>query len=404
MQRLQTRNTRGLTRMLVCAVLLPACFAQIQPGQLAPKPLQPGQTQPGQIQSSQADADRIQPGQVAPSASSNSNPDAPPRSDIVVPVNVVIAPTTVLDRRGNYVNGLQIQDFSLFDNGKEQRITQDVSFEPMSIVVAVQASANLNDILPKIQRVGIAVDNLIVGQEGEAAVLAFDHRLRVMQDFTTDPDKIQEAMRKITPGSSNHAVIDAVVESVRMLRKRAPDRRRIIVLVSEKRDKGSEGRLREALTEAQFANVAIYSIDISSIMAGLTGTPQPPAPSPIPSTAYHLPTGQTATPNMVEQNTQVGNWIPLFVDIFKSVKSIFVDDTLDVFTRFTGGKEYSFVSQKDLEKATTALGEELHSQYLLSYSPNNLGEGGFHDIRVTVNRPGLEVRTRPGYWVAARPE
>jgi len=81
-----------------------------------------------------------------------------------------------------------------------------------------------------------------------------------------------------------------------------------------------------------------------------------------------------------------------------------VDDTLDVFTRYTGGKEYSFVSEKSLEKAVTGIGEELHSQYMLSYSPNNQTEGGFHEIKVVVNRPGLEIRTRPGYWVAARPQ
>jgi hypothetical protein len=40
----------------------------------------------------------------------------------------------------------------------------------------------------------------------------------------------------------------------------------------------------------------------------------------------------------------------------------------------------------------------------LSYSPNNQIEGGFHEIRVVVNRPNLEVRTRPGYWVATRAE
>ncbi len=74
-----------------------------------------------------------------------------------------------------------------------------------------------------------------------------------------------------------------------------------------------------------------------------------------------------------------------------------------MFTRFTGGKEYSFLSQKSLERAVTAVGEEIHSQYLLSYNPNNLQEGGFHEIRVEVNRPRLEVRTRPGYWIAGQP-
>src|SRR5947209_15226311 len=74
---------------------------------------------------------------------SPATPDLPRRSDIVVPVNVVIAPTTVLDKSGNYVNGLSLDDFKLFDNGKPQRITQDIAFEPISLVVGVEASSML---------------------------------------------------------------------------------------------------------------------------------------------------------------------------------------------------------------------------------------------------------------------
>lgn len=375
-------QTEAMRKALVLLVGAVSCFAQSQPGQTRPAQIQPGQLPPA----------------------SDSTAEMPLKSDIVVPVNVVIAPTTVLDKNGNYINGLGLEDFTLYDNGKAQRITADVSFEPLSIVIAVQASANLSEILPKIQRVGLLVDNNIVGENGEAAVLAFDHRLRVMQDFTSDPAKIQDAMKKITLGSTNSRMIDAVVESVRMLRKRPPDHRRVILLISEKRDKSSEGRLKEALTETQFANVSIYSLDISSLVASLTSRALPPPPSQIPPTAQHLPASGPQTPTTMDQLYNGSNAVPLLVDIFKSVKSIFVDDTLDVFTRFTGGKEYSFVSQRDLEKVTSALGEELHSQYLLSYVPNNLNEGGFHDIRVVVNRPGLEVRTRPGYWIAGRPE
>ena len=117
-----------------------------------------------------------------------------------------------------------------------------------------------------------------------------------------------------------------------------------------------------------------------------------------------MPAGAAVTPTTVDQNYYLGNYIPVFVDIFKAVKSIFVEDTLDVFTRFTGGKEYAFVSERSLEKAVQGISQELHSQYLLSYTPNNQAEGGFHEIRVVVNRPNLEVRTRPGYWVATRTE
>jgi VWFA-related protein len=319
-------------------------------------------------------------------------------------VNVVVAPTTVRDRNGEFVNGLQLQDFQLYDNNKLQKVNADVRDEPLSLVVAVQRSSNLTDFLPKIQSIGSMLSQLVAGQNGEVAVVGFDHRIQVMQDFTSEGAKISEAMKKMTPGSSNHAVIDAESQCIRMLTHRPPDRRRVLLLIAEKRDRGSELRLREALTEAQFANVSIYSLDISTVVAALTDKGIPPRPPSIPPEAEHLPGGYAATPTTVEQNYYMGNYIPVFVDIFKAVKSIFVDDTLDVFTRFTGGREYSFIGERSLEKAVSGISDELHSQYLLSYSPNNQTEGGFHEIKVIVNRPNLEVRTRPGYWVAARPE
>jgi VWFA-related protein len=384
----QTKGMRALLIFCVCAI----GFAQ------APGTLDPAKVQPAPNQDAATPSKPLLP----PPISAN----APSGDDITFRegVNVVIAPTTVQDRNGEFVNGLQLQDFELYDNNKLQKITADVRDEPLSLVVAVQRSSNLETILPKLQRIGTMLNQLVAGQDGEIAIIGFDHRIQVMQDFTKEGQKISEAMQKMTPGSSQHAVIDAVNQSVRMLTHRPPDRRRVLLLIAEKRDKGSELRLREALTETQFANVSIYTVDISTVVAALTDKGIPPRPPAIPAEAQHLPGGYANTPTMVEQNYYVGNYIPLFVDIFKAVKSIFVDDTLDVFTRFTGGREYSFIGEKSLDKAISGISDELHSQYLLSYAPNNPGEGGFHEIKVVVNRPRLEVRTRPGYWVAARPE
>src|SRR5579863_5727993 len=296
------RNT--LTMLLLCA----AGFAQ-QPGTLDPA------KDPAKI----ADKEKAE------------------KSTFGIVTNVVIAPTTVLDKHGDYVNGLQPQDFQLYDNNKLQHIQQDVHDEPLSLVIAVQKSANLNEILPKIQRIGSMLKDLIAGEDGETAIVAFDHRVVVAQDFTNDTGQITETMKKLTPGSSQHAVDDAVMKGIGMLKKRDPKRRRVLLLIAEKRDKGSEIRVREVLTEAEFANVVIYSLDISSIMAGLTSTGMPPPPPPIPAAAQHMPVGGDATPTTIDQNYYNGNYIPVFVDIFKSVKSLFVEDAVVVFTRFTGG-------------------------------------------------------------------
>jgi VWFA-related protein len=95
-------------------------------------------------------------------------------------------------------------------------------------------------------------------------------------------------------------------------------------------------------------------------------------------------------------------FIPLMVEIFKSSKAIFVDNPAEVFAKGTGGTEISFAKQKGLEEAISKIGSEIHSQYLISYNPNNKEEGGFHEIDVEVNsRDAKTVRTRPGYWLAS---
>ena len=72
----------------------------------------------------------------------------------------------------------------------------------------------------------------------------------------------------------------------------------------------------------------------------------------------------------------------------------------EAFTYFTGGQLYSFATEKALENAISDIGKDLNSQYLLSYSPSSevKSDSGFHTIKVAVNRPGLKIRTRPGYW------
>src|SRR5262245_58840395 len=134
-----------------------------------------------------------------------------------LPVNVVLAPTTVLDKDGNYVVGIKGSEFRLFDNSKLQNIKVDEIFAPISLVVAIQADAKAENALPRVQKIGTMLQSMIAGDQGEVAVVAFDHRIQKLQDFTADPDKIQEALKKIKPGSSTSVLTDTVVEATRML-------------------------------------------------------------------------------------------------------------------------------------------------------------------------------------------
>lgn len=326
---------------------------------------------------------------------------------IVTSVTEIIVPVTVYDRDDRFVNGLVPRDFRLFDNEREQNIKVTAEYQPISLVVCVQANRDVGPILPQVRKIGSMIENLVVGDQGEAAVIAFDHRIMVKQEFTNDVAKISEALVKVAPGSSSSRMIDAVQEATRMLRNRAPTRRRLILLLSEARDVASEGRGKETLIELQLANVTVYTVNMSRLVSTVMKEKEIPRPDPLPPAARSMPSNVPATPTSVAQKTgnQGGSFdaIPLMVEIFRDVKAVFKDNPAEVFTKGTGGVEHSFLKQKALEEAIAKIGEEVHSQYLITYSPNNTDEGGFHVIQVRVpERQGLKIRTRPGYWLAAR--
>src|SRR3712207_6063487 len=74
-------------------------------------------------------------------------------------VEEVIAPTTVVDADGVYVTGLKPIQFRLYDNDKPQTIKVDEIVQPVSLVVAVQADAKVEAVLPKVQKLGTILQN-----------------------------------------------------------------------------------------------------------------------------------------------------------------------------------------------------------------------------------------------------
>lgn len=379
-------------RLAFVAALPGLLAAQITlPGTPAPKPVSPPKKAPQM------------PGQPAPQLPA----DLAEGPVIRATVNVVLVPTTVTDEKGRFVQGLEPQDFLLYDNDKLQTINRDIAALPLSLVVCIQRSNNIDTMLPKIRRIGNVMNDLLIGQDGEAAILAFDHRIELLQDFTQDPEKINEAVKQIRPGSMTSRLNDAVQTAIRMLRYKK-DRRKVILLIAETLDRGSEASVKEVATELQLHNVDVYTLNINRLVTRLTEKPQLPRPDPFPPGARPRPGIAPSDPTTLAQMSgspgYAAEFIPVIEEIFRAAKAIFVKNPAEVYTKFTGGREFGFTTQDGLERAIAAIGSEIRSQYILSYSPNNKLEGGFHRIRVEVNRPRLRVRTRPGYWMAAVPE
>ena len=365
-----------------------------QPGELGPAPqkLPPGQPVPN------SKDEKTEDDATVPASSAGGSDEYTIRER----VRYVLVPTTVLDPDGHgYVNGLKKEDFEVLDNNKAQRITTEFTQQPLSVVLAVQANSEVDPLLPVINKSGVLLQGLVTGQEGDAAILAFDHRMQVVQDFTSDAGKLDDAMHKITAGSSTAALIDAVMYADTMLRRhdRQNVRRRVVILLSRNIDRGSETKLEEAIHKIQFDNVIVYCVDMSKIKTSLLTKPGYPGRQNggVPPEALPNARGQVQNDTNVIQQMD-GNWLKVIPPAMRGIRDLLKRTPAEAFSYFTGGNLYNFSDQRGLERAITDIGQDLNSQYLLSYSPNNKAEPGFHHIRVVVDRPGLQVRTRPGYW------
>jgi VWFA-related protein len=298
---------------------------------------------------------------------------APP---IQANVPLVLAPVTVTDRKGNLIDGLTVKDFALTDEGVPQKLrldTSDTVLAPVSLVVAVQSSGISTPELFRIQRVGSMIKPLVIGDRGQAAVIAFDEETRVFEDFTSDSSKISSAFERINPRTIKSArLIDAVGEGVRMLTTRPANNRRIMLLLSESRDRGSRMKLAEAIEQAQRAGVVIYAGTYSA--QGAAWTSRPENAPPMPGGPDYL------------------GGIGELVRLGKA-------NAADEFARATGGRHLSFLTLNSLEKTISRTGEEIHSQYLLSFVPAESKKSGFHRIQVAVpSMPNAVIRVRAGYW------
>ena len=153
-------------------------------------------------------------------------------------------------------------------------------------------------------------------------------------------------------------MVDAVDQAVLMLRHKPQNRRRIILLVSEQRDKGSAARGRETLIALQLSNISLYAVDINQLSRRLTEQAEPPRPNPLPPEAYNMPMGaNTPTaggPNHWSRHT--AEFVPALQEIYTDAKAIFIRNPIEVFTKGTGGAKFSFVSQHGLEDAIAKIG------------------------------------------------
>jgi VWFA-related protein len=199
---------------------------------------------------------------------------------------MVLVPVTVNDANGRVVDGLEASDFQVLDNGQTQKVVVDTiatGVAPIALAIAVQSSGISYAVLEKVRTIGGMIRPLIIGERGCAALFSFAERVRLLQSCTNDTDALEGAFRQLRTGEPRRAVmLDAVYAGIEELRNQ-PNSRRVLLLISETKDRGSETELDVAVAAAQAAGVTLYAATYSAFKtaftsktpSGLTGLQNP---------------------------------------------------------------------------------------------------------------------------------
>ncbi|HTV56129.1 MAG TPA: VWA domain-containing protein [Terriglobia bacterium] len=350
---------------------------------------------------------------IKPNVGSTAKPAADPDSantlqqglaSIHVQSNLVVAPVTVIDRSGNFIQDLTQNDFHILDNGVPQRITEfQLATQPVALVIVVQTNMSVDPLLSQVRPVGSEFSGLLVGQKGVAAVITFADRVHVVQDFTNDPLALHAAMTHLVAAGGKARLNDALARAILMLSERPTAERRVIVVFSEGYDRGSETAKQEVVQAAADADVTIYGLKFDPTEVLLRRQDSPT----VPNTLYDndaLPgvPGAPHTPETTRDYNSAPYLNPLDL-IGKSVTAARsarpkAKSLLQQYAALSGGIAYNHWWRGGLENQIQRIALEVNSQYILAYAPNDLKQIGFHRLQVTVNEPKMNVRYRAGYF------
>lgn len=294
---------------------------------------------------------------------------------------MVVVPVSVTGKQGHPIYGLTASDFVLTDNGQPRSIhvdDVDSGLAPVALVVLIQRTDVSDAALKKIKEVGAAIPQAVVGANGEAAVIGFDDHITVLQQFTNDPDAITDAFRGLKPSDTNAGrMIDAVGKALELLENLPRPRRPSILIMGESRDRGSETKLSDLLNRIQRSGVTIYGLTYSTYLTPWTTKASDYSPSSEGAASY--------------------------IRGIQDLVRLSEENTVQVLASETGGRQMKFETKSKLTNDLIALGTDIHSRYLLSFTPQTGAAPMLHRLDVKIkSRPKAVIRARADYWSGIR--
>jgi len=278
-----------------------------------------------------------------------------------ITVSAITIAVTVLDRGGKYVNDLTEKDFTVYENNEKRPITYfSHDFEsPLSLTVLLDVSGSMA-VLNKLEEAKVGLRNLVsavLSPRDQVSLLIFaDGQVEVAAPFSTDRTEFLSVLEK-TNAFGQTALNDAVAVSPEFA-NRGRHEKRALLLITDGVENDSRLNPDEAIEIARRVDVPIYTI------------------------GYKIP--------MDEQILKI-------LKRGKTVTSAGIVETLERFSRATGGKAFFVNRPAEMYAALRELKKEQSHQYLIGYTSYKDGSGEYRRIKVVTPKKSLKVRTREGY-------
>ena len=277
-------------------------------------------------------------------------------------VNLVLLHVSILDERGVFVPGLKQENFRVFEDKVEQKLSvfkqEDV---PVSVGLVIDNSGSMRDKRPEVNTAALTFVQTSNRQD-EAFVVNFndDYYLDTEHDFTNDIDEMKAALERIDARGST-ALYDAIIGSLDHLKKGHKDKK-VLLVITDGEDNASQRHLSDAIEDAQRTDALIYAIGLYS------------------KEDYH---DERRAMNKAKRELQQ-------------------------LAQSTGGLAFFPEEVDDTEAICTQIAHDIRNQYTVAYYPTNTAQDGtYRSVQVEVTPPRgmgkLSVRTRSGYYAHRGP-
>ncbi len=280
-------------------------------------------------------------------------------------VNLVNLFATVRDKNKRIVTDMKQEDFKVFEDGHEEKISffsKEMNL-PITMGLLLDTSGSEQYMLGAIQDAGAQFLHRVLRKGDEAMIISFDTDVDLLADFTDDRGILDRAINKARinapgggyiagnpgPVGGQNIVGTALYDAIYLAcadQLNGEAGRKAVVIVTDAEDEGSRTKLEEAIEAAQRTDTVIHVLFVADRRFG----------GGRPDVAHKL-----------------------------------ADET--------GGRMIAVNSEKRLGEAFDQISEELRSQYTLGYYPTNTAKDGkFRKIRVETDNREYKVLARKGYY------